>query len=219
MRQFVSEDDVQDFEGWLKWTQGIDPATATPETLKSWRGDYDAVKKNPTPKVGSMKLKPLKSGEYRYAVAVREGTDLWLVLWVKWDPVTGCYVMVPRGDRKWNPHTSYHRSGAYHSKTFKWTVLPQKRQPLSDQFRGTEHLGAHGGHGPKSVGAVCDPALFTGIVEVPTGVLGPRDGDIVIDLVEPGCEPISHPFIELVVKETFKETIPWIVIRVGSKQS
>jgi hypothetical protein len=42
---------------------------------------------------------------------------------------------------------------------------PQRRQPLSGVFRGTEHLGAHGGHdGPKRVGAVCDPTAFSGVV-------------------------------------------------------
>lgn len=47
------------------------------------------------------------------------------------------------------------------------------------------------GHGPKSVGAICDPTAFSGVVEVPPGVLGPHDGTVVVDLVEPGCEPLS----------------------------
>jgi len=76
------------------------------------------------------------------------------------------------------------------------------------------HLGAHGGYGPKTVGAICDPADFTGVLEVAPGILGPRDGMVVVDLVEPGHDPISWPFEE-VARQTFKDALPWVVIRVG----
>ena len=52
-------------------------------------------------------------------------------------------------------------------------------------FRGTESLGAIAGYGPKSVGAICDLTAFPGVVEIASGVLGPRDGQITVDLVEP----------------------------------
>jgi hypothetical protein len=89
-----------------------------------------------------------------------------------------------------------------------------KGQPLTDAFRGTEHLGAFGGHGPKSVGAVCDPKAFSGVMEVPPGVLGPRDGTVIVDLVEPHCDPISWP--NVVRQETFRDIVPWVVIRIAS---
>ncbi len=93
---------------------------------------------------------------------------------------------------------------------------PQKLQPLTGAFRGTQNLVMAGGHGPKSVGAVCDPTAFSGVVEVAPGVLGPRDGVVVVDLVEPGCEePI--PFgVQIVGREVFRDISPWVVIRVGS---
>lgn len=56
------------------------------------------------------------------------------------------------------------------------------------------------------------------MVEVPSGILGPKHGSIVVDLVEPGNEPISWPFKE-VVRQTFKDDVPWIVIRIGSEIS
>jgi len=49
-------------------------------------------------------------------------------------------------------------------------------------------LGAYYGHG-KGSGAVCDPGAFTGVVEVPPGILGPRHGGVTVDVVEPGHEP------------------------------
>jgi hypothetical protein len=83
MQEFISEDDLKTFEGWLRY-QAVDAATATPDELAMWRGLFDEGSERSlgTPKVGLMKLQP-KPGEHRYAVAVREGSDLWLTLWVK----------------------------------------------------------------------------------------------------------------------------------------
>jgi hypothetical protein len=57
------------------------------------------------------------------------------------------------------------------------------------------------------------PTAFDGILELPPGLLGPRDGKVIVDLVEPDCQPISWPGV---VKEmTFKDVVPWTVIRVA----
>jgi hypothetical protein len=74
---------------------------------------------------------------------------------------------MPRQDGKWNPHSSYHRDGRFHMKSFGRKFEPaQKRQPLTGVFKGTEHLGSFGGHFPKTLGAKCDPKDFTGVIEV-----------------------------------------------------
>ena len=125
--------------------------------------------------------------------------------------------MTPRGDRAWDPHESYHVDGTYHAKSYGQKFgAPQKRQPLNAAFRGTENLGGHVGHGPKTVGAICDPACFSDVLEIPSGILGPRDGEVVVDLVEPGKEPLDWPHKET-ARRIFKDTVPWIVIRVGTK--
>jgi hypothetical protein len=213
-RDFISEDDLSTFEGWLKY-QGFDAAQLSPDELAMWRDAFEEVRKSSsaTPKVGFMKLRPIP-GEHRYAVAVREDSDLWLTLWVRRSPKGEFFVMVPRGERGWNPHTSYHLDGTLHMKSFGHKlVLPQKRQPLTGLFRGAVHLGAFAGHGPRSVGAICEPIAFNGVVEVPPGVLGPRDGDVVVDLVEPGCEPLEW-FSPIVQQQVFCDIVPWIVIRI-----
>jgi hypothetical protein len=213
MSEFISEDDLKTFEGWLGY-QGIDLKTAPPDELAQWRAIFDEISKKPSPKIGLMNLGSIP-GEHRYAVAVREGPNLWLTLWVRRSPKGEFFVMVPRSGRGWDPHTSYHLDGTFHSKSFGRKFGGQKRQPLTSQFRGTVNLGAYGGHGPKGVGAICDPAAFSGVVEVSPGVLGPRHGMVVVDLVEPGCEPITWPFNEI-ARKTFKDALPWIVIRVGT---
>jgi hypothetical protein len=137
--------------------------------------------------VGLMKLPPLVEGERRYAVAIRDGSDLWITLWVRCSRKGEFFVMTPRADRSWNPHASYHLDGTLHMKSFGGSkVMEQERQPLTRPFKGTAHLGSYAGHGGKSIGAVCEPTAFSGIVEATPGVLGPVNGSVVVDLVEPG---------------------------------
>jgi hypothetical protein len=212
---FISEDDLDTFEGWLRY-QAFDPTTATPEELAAFRQLFEEAqaKTAATPKLGLMKLNALKPGEYRYTVAVREGPDLLMTLLIRRDPKGDVYVMVPRGRGKWNPHASYHRDGTFHHKSHDHKMLADKRQALN-AFRGCEHLGMFGGHGPKSVGAICDPNKFSGIVEVPDGILGPKHGFVAVDLVAPGSDPINL-FNPVLFAEVFKEAEPWLVIRVGT---
>jgi hypothetical protein len=217
MQEFISEDDLKTFEGWLKW-QGIDAATTTPEDLGMWRLSFDEARGRSlaTPEVGLMKLQPVP-GERRYAVAVREGSDLWLVLWVRRSRKGEFFVMMPRGDRDWNVHTSYHVDGTLHTKSYGRRVLsPTKRQPLRGTFRGTEDLGYFAGYGPKSVGAICNPAAFSQVVEVAHGVLGPSHGGVKVDLVEPGCDPTAFPWTNIARREVIRDISPWVAITIGS---
>jgi len=210
--EFISEDDLETFEGWLKY-QRFTPAT--PEEESEMRRVFEEGRKQRAPKVGLMKLKPVP-GEHRYAVAVKDGSDLWLTLWVRRSPRGEFFVMMPRGDREWDPHMSYHLDGTLHMKSHDHKMLPpQKRQPLAGAFHGSEHLGSYYGHGPKTVGAICDPAAFSGIVEVAPGVLGPRHGGVTVDLVEPDHEPTGFPWARIVIRETFRDILPWVVITVG----
>jgi hypothetical protein len=214
MQKFISEDDLETFEGWLRY-QGFDAATLAPDELADWRDIFDNGRKDSlaTPKVGLMKL-PRLPGEHRYAVAVREGSDLWLTLWVKRSKKGEFFVMVPRKDPGWDVHTSYHLDGMMHMKSFGHKRVSKKLQPLTDAFKGTEHLGSQMGYAPKRIGAICDPADFSGVVEVAPGVLGPRDGSVVVDLVEPNCEPLA--WLNVAQKEVFRDAVPWVVIRVCS---
>jgi hypothetical protein len=210
------EDDLKNFEVWLKQIQGIDPAMLDADELAQWQAVHAHVmaKSAATPKVGLMKLRA-RPGEYLYAVAIRDGSDLWLTLWVRRSKQGDVYVVIPRGDRSWDPHLSYHHDGTIHSKSFGRKFFPSaKRQPLNDKFKGTEHLGIFAGHG-KSIGAVCNPDDFAGAIEVEPGVLGP-DGWVAVDLVEPNCEPMDVSASGRVVKQaTFSDAFPSLVLRVG----
>ena len=133
------------------------------------------------PKVGLMKLQPVP-GEYRYAVVVRDLADLRLTLWVKRSRKGEFFIMLPRGDREWDVHTSYHLDGTLRMKSHgSKAFTSDRRQPLNGTFRGSEHLGTYFGYGPKSVGAICDPMAFAGVVEVSPDVWGPMDGWVAVE--------------------------------------
>jgi len=212
---YVSEDDLATFDGWLKF-QAIDLAALTEDGRAEVREMFDAAVKRReiARKVGRMKLKT-QPGEYRYAVAVREGDDLWLTLWVKRSSKGEFFVFQPRGDRDWDPHSSLHEDGSFHMKSHdeKIPMTVQQRQPPTS-MKGTEHLGAYGGHVPKTVGAVCDPADFTEVFEAPSGILGPRNGMVVVDLLaEPDATPLDHP-AEEIDRRLFTDSVPNVLIRI-----
>jgi hypothetical protein len=50
MSEFISEDDLKTFEGWLGY-QGIDLKTAPPDELAQWRAIFDEISKKPSPKL------------------------------------------------------------------------------------------------------------------------------------------------------------------------
>ena len=214
-RDFISEDDLKSFEGWMKY-QAVDTGSLGVEELESWRCLFEQIRQEAadTPKVGLMQLKP-RSDEYRYAVAVEDESGLWLTLWIRRSPKGEFFVLLPRGDSKADHHTSYHRSGHIHTKSHgrKFTVV--KRQPLTGEFHGIVGLGTYYGHGPKGVGAVCDPAAFAGVVRVPSGILGPVHGGVEIYLVEPGYEIPDSPWPNVVAREVFQDFTPHLVITVG----
>jgi hypothetical protein len=164
-----------------------------------------------------MLSKPPPTGEFRYAVSIDDGTNLWLTLWVRRSRSRECFVMYPRGWGSGDPHASYHRDGRFHSKSYNRKFMPQQRKPL-DQFHGSEHLGQFQGHGTGLV--KCVPKAFTSILSVPPGILEARRGSVLVDLVEPGHLPAAHhrqlPGLKIILEQTFKDCSPWVVIAVAA---
>ena len=58
-------------------------------------------------------LGPGTTGGHSYAVAIDDGMDLRVTLWVRRGPRI-CVVLQPR-DREWDPHATYHFDGRYHN--------------------------------------------------------------------------------------------------------
>lgn len=221
MDKFISEDDLTSFDGWLRY-QAVDATAITPEELATWRRIFEDARQRSAvnPEMGLRKLQP-SLREYRYAVVVNDLADLRLTLWVKRSRKGEFFIMLPRGDGKWDVHTRYHLDGTLHMKSHgSQAFTSDRRQPLNGTFRGTEHLGTYFGYGPKSVGAICDPLVFAGVVEVSPDVWGPMDGWVAVDLVEPGTEPtIKIPDSQIITRKQFTDLLPWVVITVGMPAS
>jgi hypothetical protein len=186
MGDFISEDDLLTFDGFLEY-QAVDSAALTPDEFAMWRDIFDDAmrRRESSPKVGLMKLQ-LIPGEQKYGVALRDEPELWLTMWVRCSLKGEVFAMYPRADAG-NPHASYHLDGTLHNKSYGRAHFPKKRQPLTAEFRESEHLGIFMGHG-KSSGAVCDPSAFNGLVIVEPGILGPKHGSVGVDLIAAGYE-------------------------------
>jgi hypothetical protein len=161
-----------------------------------------------------------KPGERLYAVAVREASGLWLVMWVK-RSIDEFFVFVPRLDQesmdRREVHASYHRNGNLHLKSHGDRIFrPNKIEPLSGTFRGTVQVYSHAGFDPEGIGEICDPTRFSSVVEVAPGILGPREGGVTVDLVEPGCDPAPPPWRRIHRQSVIRDTPPWVIITIGS---
>lgn len=216
-------DAFPDFDTWLV-RQAVDQTKLTPEQLADWRTAYDGAR--PPAPMRPLKLGPIRTDEARFAVAIRDARGLWLALWVRRSSNGDVYVMMPRGEnrvpgtqtRAWNPHATYHASGQVHQKAHNVSMLPaEKRQPIH-MLKGCETVGVFSGHDPQVFGAICDPAAFTEVLEVPCGVLGPTHGRVIVDLLEPGHTPPAHAGA-LASQRVFEIVIPWIVITVMARTS
>jgi len=164
----------------------------------------------------------VRPGDHLYAIVVEDG-GLWLAVWVRRAARGDVYAIKPGDPRA--PHATYHVDGRRHMRGERNNVWrdgrlfgrDDRRQSLTDPsrpFRGVETLGSFYGFAPKTVGAQCDPSRFTGLLRLPPGILGPRNGGIAVDLVEPGNSPMGHYDGHVIRQEVFREVAPWLALTV-----
>lgn len=211
--RFIDEDELRTFEGWMRY-QAWDSSTLCAEERAQKRREFEETmtKAAAVPKVGAMKLRPMSPGEFRYAVAIRKNGCLWLTHWVRRSPKPEYFFLLPMGEPGFNPHNSYHLKGQLHSKSYDQVIGKLQLAPLTEPFRGPVNLGVFVG-GSTFSGATCDPSLFTAVVEVPSGVLGPAQGAVAVDLVEPRQEPLDCGR-EIALRTVFRDFVPWIVVTI-----
>jgi hypothetical protein len=53
----------------------------------------------------------------------------------------------------------------------------------------------------------CNPTVFSGVVNVALGVLGPRHGGVKVDLVELGHEPMEFLWTKIVTRQIFRDIL------------
>ena len=193
--------------------QGFSIENSSPEQLAQFK---DMYKSGLDRSHGKVRMKPRKrpAGEHEYEVAIQDGEKLWVTFRIKRSKDNDVYLFYPRADRESNPHTSYHKDGTFHSKSYGSKIgSSSKRQPPDSNFTGSEHIGSFGGHGGRTIGLEYDQLAWDGVIEVKPGVLGPRNGTVVVDLLAPLAVPLEW-YAEVIVSHIFKDRVPWISVRV-----
>jgi hypothetical protein len=144
-------------------------------------------------------------GETVYALGVRHRDGrLHLFLRVVRAP-SGIYIVFAAGQHRpgigrkaYNPHSSWHKDGRVHHKSYDRPWIREKRQGL-DGFRGAEPFIVTSVDQMLASGLPeCNPAEFTSVMEVPVGVLDVTPGhqQVHVDIVAPGSVPPTSGFGE-----------------------
>jgi hypothetical protein len=150
-----------------------------------------------------------------FAIAVRDGADLFTVLRIRRSPQGDVYVNWPRGDPKHNPHASYHASGQHHQKSFNHNFDRVYRQKPDQSFQGTQRVEGTplNTTDPRQWNDPCNPPDHDDVFEIPLSELRPEKyrHTVTVDLVEPNHVADIVPEKAIVRQAVFKDAVPWIV--------
>ena len=159
----------------------------------------------------------------KYAVAVRDGKDLFLFLSICRAPQGDVYVNFPRDcEPDWKPHSSYHASGQHHQKSFGHKALVRHRRKPDVNYRGTENVVTTGiaSDEPRAVNTPCEPASFEGVFEIPLSDLRPDKYRtfVSVDISDREGEPIITPGAKVIRQAAFQDAFPWVLVTLFKRQ-
>ena len=152
-----------------------------------------------------------------YAVAVRDGPDLLLVLTIQ-RKNGNVYTNIPRPNLPdANPHSSYHASGLVHAKTYNRQAIPRQRQKPDANFRGTkpvEHL-VIAPNDARAINVPCRESDFDGVFQIAQKECASiKDGRLCVDLAEPSLDPpLPLPNSTVVCAGHSDDAFPSIIVR------
>ncbi len=150
-----------------------------------------------------------------YAVAVRDGKELFLFLSICRSSKGDVYVNFPRDEPKWEPHSSYHFSGQHHHKSFNYKAMLYQRQRPDINFRGTENVVTTGIaiEELRALNALCRMEDYYGIFEISVSELRSEQYrmGISVDITDISGNPII-PNTTFLRQAIFKDYFPWISV-------
>jgi len=158
-----------------------------------------------------------------FAVAVRDGVDLYLVLHIRrsWK---GEFVLMWRGRERpwdaplWDPHATFHRDGELHHKSFGCEYGEQRLQKPDASFTGIQQFTQTpvvAGDG-RALNVHWEPAKFDRIFEFPDQPLHTSLGNpswISIDVTDAGTTPQPIPELgQRTIKQEilYEESVPYL---------
>lgn len=152
-----------------------------------------------------------------FAVAVRDGVDLMLILSICRGPEGDVYVNFPREhEPNWKPHSSYHASGQHHQKSFGHKYFVSHRQHPNKHFAGTENVVTTGvavGE-PRAINRPCNEADYLAVFEISVDELRPEKYRtyLSVDLTEPNGQLIIPQGAMVIRQIVFQDSVPWIQV-------
>jgi hypothetical protein len=155
--------------------------------------------------------------ESTFAVAVRDGEELFLSVRIKRNDRGEIFVLLPTGgtepgSKKWNAHASYHENGWFHYKSFGRKRFWTKRQKPDANFTGTTpplilYLAPDE---LRALGELCNSREFSDVMEIPIDLLRNNETCLSIDVIAPDAKPIfAGPILR---QRPFKDAVPWILV-------
>lgn len=153
-----------------------------------------------------------------YAVAIRDGNDLWLLARIRRTGIN-VYFLMQRDTPDWDPHASYHQSGTSQVRSYDWTYFKTQKQRPDASFRGVATVFAMGiAVGEEALHKTpCDAGKFDDVFEIPIEQFVPGEPHtLVADIVEPGMVAAPGPWQHIVTQKTFKDAVPWILVTLWS---
>jgi hypothetical protein len=162
--------------------------------------------------------------DWMFAVAVRDGKDLFLWIRVRRTAAGDIYYMFPSGRKeaewkKWNPHGSLHESGQLHHKSFNKKMAEKRVAKPDFDFKGSLNLVTRpiSAEEPRAFGVFCNPVEFSEIMEIPVSILSSKkyETSVSIDVTEPhGSTSLNTSEGQIVQQQTFSDSTPWIIASV-----
>jgi hypothetical protein len=165
-----------------------------------------------------MASQPPHTQNRMYAVAVRDGAELFLICRIRRTVTGDVYVLPPRHDPRWNPHVTYHATGHAHANPDDPPYHVSHWQRPGTDFQGTRAMGtmAITASEPRLINAPCKVEDYADVFEISVSEFRPEMGGTMlsVDLTAPSGQPSIAPGVRVLRQAIFQDATPWIMITV-----
>jgi hypothetical protein len=163
-----------------------------------------------------MGSQPLRTQSCMYAVAVRDGPELFLVCRIRRTVTGDVYVLPPRPDPHWNPHVTYHATGHAQVKHDDPPYHVSHWQRPGTHFEGTRPMSTMGiaAGEPRLTNMPCKVEDYADVFEISVSDLRPEIGRtmLALDLTGPSGQPVIPAGARVLRQAVFQDASPWIMI-------
>ena len=168
--------------------------------------------------------------ERMFAVAVRDGDDLFLWIQLRRAASNGIYYVLPTGReddqkwKKWNPHGSWHKDGSLHHKSVDEKVPgPSCNSDPTLNSRALSNIISRPikADEPRAFGVHCDRLKFSDVMEIPAIIISQKRDETYYLRPSTWANPVVQPMLmggqeKILMQRVFNDAIPHITVTVYS---